>query len=338
MPARHRRAGVGHAAGGRYGRPRAPQALKPWVLQPKASLVCSAPIRCKSACSSGGSSGKLRPSISFSEDGADMTDTTPFGFGKLVPGFDFLQNLASSAVKGAQQGLPNMPSLSSWVVPTLSVEEIDKRITELKAVQFWLDQNARALAATIQALEVQKMTLATLKGMNFSMGDVAKAFQVKTADMVAEMQKASANMAAAATAATAASAPPAPPPAPAPEPAPQAEAPAAPGVVDPLQWWGALTQQFQQIATDAIKDTAVAQALDSTRNLATDLAREALKTTAEAVSAGVKVAKAAKARAKPEAEAPAPAKAAAKKAPAARKAPAAKKAAPVKKAAPRRAS
>jgi hypothetical protein len=273
-----------------------------------------------------------------------MTDTTPFGFGKLVPGFDFLQNLASSAVKGAQQGLPNMPSLSSWVAPTLSVEEIDKRITELKAVQFWLDQNARALAATIQALEVQKMTLATLKGMNFSMGDVAKAFQVKTADMVAEMQKASANMAAAATAATAASAPPAPAPAPepepapAPEPAPQAEAPAAPGVVDPLQWWGALTQQFQQIATDAIKDTAVAQALDSTRNLATGLAREALKTTAEAVSAGVKVAKAAKARAKPEAEAPAPAKAAAKKAPAARKAPAAKKAAPAKKAAARRAS
>ncbi|WP_245573675.1 PhaM family polyhydroxyalkanoate granule multifunctional regulatory protein [Curvibacter lanceolatus] len=137
-----------------------------------------------------------------------MTDTTPFGFGKLVPGFDFLQNLASSAVKGAQQGLPNMPSLSSWVAPTLSVEEIDKRITELKAVQFWLDQNARALAATIQALEVQKMTLATLKGMNFSMGDVAKAFQVKTADMMSEMQKASANLAAAATAATTASAPP----------------------------------------------------------------------------------------------------------------------------------
>lgn len=277
-----------------------------------------------------------------------MTDTTPFGFGKLVPGFDFLQNLASSAVKGAQQGLPNMPNLSSWVAPTLSVEEIDKRITELKAVQFWLDQNARALAATIQALEVQKMTLATLKGMNFSMGDVAKAFQVKTADMVAEMQKASANLAAAATAATTASAPPAPAPAPAPEPepappptpepAPQAEAAAAPGVIDPLQWWGALTQQFQQIATDAIKDTAVAQALDSTRNLATDLAREALKTTAEAVSAGVKVAKAAKAKASPEAQAPAPAKAAAKKAPAARKAPAAKKATPAKKAAPRRAS
>ena len=44
------------------------------------------------------------------------------------------------------------------------MEELDKRIDELKAVQFWLDQNAMALKATIQALEVQKMTLATLKG------------------------------------------------------------------------------------------------------------------------------------------------------------------------------
>jgi hypothetical protein len=64
------------------------------------------------------------------------------------------------------------------------VEELDKRIEELKAVQFWLDQNAMALKATIQALEVQKMTLATLKGMNFNMGDVANAFKLKAADTV----------------------------------------------------------------------------------------------------------------------------------------------------------
>ena len=31
---------------------------------------------------------------------------------------------------------------------------------------------------------------------------------------------------------------------------------AAGGVVDPLQWWGALTQQFQQIAAGAMKDAA----------------------------------------------------------------------------------
>ena len=31
------------------------------------------------------------------------------------------------------------------------------------------------------------------------------------------------------------------------------------GVVDPLQWWGALTQQFQQIAESAMKDAAQIQ-------------------------------------------------------------------------------
>src|SRR3954454_15470272 len=104
-----------------------------------------------------------------------MSDnTTNFGFAKLVPGFDFLQNLA----KGTS--LPQLPNLSSWIAPTLNVEELDKRINELKAVQFCLDQNGKALSATIQALEVQKMTLATLQGMNFSMGEVADALKLKT--------------------------------------------------------------------------------------------------------------------------------------------------------------
>src|SRR5512146_2788045 len=103
-----------------------------------------------------------------------MSETSNFGFGRFVPGFDLLQNLA----KGASQTLPQMPNLSNWVAPTLNVEELEKRIGELKAVQFWLDQNAKALAATVQALEVQKMTLATLQGMNFKLGDIAGALKV----------------------------------------------------------------------------------------------------------------------------------------------------------------
>src|SRR6476469_6709587 len=110
-----------------------------------------------------------------------MSDNQNLGFGKFVPGFDFLQNLA----KGASQTIPQMPNLSNWVAPTLNVEELEKRIGELKAVHFWLEQNSKALKATIQALEVQKMTLATLKGMNFNMGDVANAFKLKVADSVA---------------------------------------------------------------------------------------------------------------------------------------------------------
>ncbi|RYF68024.1 MAG: hypothetical protein EOO29_35905, partial [Comamonadaceae bacterium] len=162
-----------------------------------------------------------------------MSDaTSPFAFSQFVPGFDFLKNLAGGAGAGATS--TGAPSLSSWVAPTLSVEEVDKRIQELKTVQYWLEQNGHALKATIQALEVQKMTLSTLRGMNVQMEDLAKAF-TRTA--------------------------------PAPEPAsePEAEpampadalpkdgksADAAPGVVDPLQWWNALTQQFQQIAQTA---------------------------------------------------------------------------------------
>ena len=106
-----------------------------------------------------------------------MSEQQHSGFGQFIPGFDFLQNLA----KGASASLPQMPNLSSWIAPTLNLEELDKRIGELKAVQFWLDQNKTALAATIQALELQKMTLATLKGMNFNMADVADAMKVKPA-------------------------------------------------------------------------------------------------------------------------------------------------------------
>src|SRR3569832_2345976 len=117
-----------------------------------------------------------------------MSDNTNMGFGKFVPGFDFLQNLA----KGASQTLPQMPNLSNWIAPTLNVEELEKRIGEHKTVHFWLDQNAKALGATIQALEVQKMTLATLQGMNFNMGDVANALKLKAADSVlGGVQKAS---------------------------------------------------------------------------------------------------------------------------------------------------
>jgi hypothetical protein len=81
------------------------------------------------------------------------------GIGKLVPGFDFLQGL----VKNAGSALPNF---GQWVAPTLNPEELEKRIEELRTVQFWLEQNARMLGATIQALEVQRMTLSTLKTMN----------------------------------------------------------------------------------------------------------------------------------------------------------------------------
>jgi hypothetical protein len=164
-----------------------------------------------------------------------MSTSDNAGFGKFVPGFDFLQNLAKAA-GGTGGSASAMPNMAQWLVPSLKVEDLEKRIEELKHVQFWLDQNARALSATIQALEVQKMTMETLKGMNFTMG------------MPGAAQ-------AAAGPKPAPAAPAAPPPAPEPEPAAQAQTDTS-KVIDPMQLWGALTQQFQHIASTALQDVA----------------------------------------------------------------------------------
>ena len=209
-----------------------------------------------------------------------MSDSPSEGFGKFVPGFDFLQNLT----KGASQAIPQMPNLASWIAPTLDVEELDKRISELKAVHFWLDQNSKALGATVQALEVQKMTLAALKGMNVNMGDLANSFKPKAADPVDsgarhEREKAAAAAHSAAEAATAA------------ELAAKKErrsgkpaAKASAGLVDPMQLWGALTQQFQQIAATAMKDVAKHTAADAASNPAAGAAKPASKATKKVAS------------------------------------------------------
>jgi hypothetical protein len=146
-------------------------------------------------------------------------------------------------------------------------------------VQFWLDQNATALKATIQALEVQKMTLATLKGMNFNMGDLANAFKLKAADPVAGSVQGAADKA---KNFEGLEVPPTSfgkkaPAKPKAQAEPKPDAPSA-GVVDPMQWWGALTQQFQTIAADAMKEAAKKTAMDTTKSMATGMAKDAMKT------------------------------------------------------------
>jgi len=200
-----------------------------------------------------------------------MSDSDSAGFGKFVPGFDFLQNLA----KGATTNIPQMPNLSNWVAPTLNVEELEKRIDELKAVHFWLEQNSRALGATIQALEVQKMTLATLKGMNFNIGDVANALKLKAADSVYSGVK-SVTEKAASTAKTISDVATGHKSASKESKAAKAGGTVA-GLVDPLNLWGSLTQQFQQIAANAMKEATTKTAVDVTKNMATGLAKEAVK-------------------------------------------------------------
>ena len=159
-----------------------------------------------------------------------------FNFTKLVPGFDFLQGLAKTA-GAALPGMSGIPGMGQWIAPTLNPEEIEKRISELRTVQFWLEQNARMLGATIQALEVQRMTLSTLKGMNVQMGELRESL---TAAVPVFTGTATAKNEATETAPA--------------EVAPPAGDVKPPPGVDPMQWWSALTQQFTELATKAVKD------------------------------------------------------------------------------------
>lgn len=186
-----------------------------------------------------------------------MSASTP-DFTKMVPGFDFLQGL----VKNASSVLPN---IGQWVAPTLDPEELSKRIEELRTVQFWLEQNARMLGATIQALEVQRMTLSTLKTMNVQVADLRDAMKIRLPDTDADAP----SRAAAAPRRKSA--------------APAAAVPG--GVVDPMQWWGALTKQFGTLATQAMKDAAS----DSAKNLAGSLVKQSIHAAENTIKAGIDV-------------------------------------------------
>lgn len=88
----------------------------------------------------------------------------------------------SSQFQGGQ--IPDMGSLNDplgfvkklWgdmqipgmVTPTISVDELDKKIKDLKTVESWLSVNMNMLRGTIQAMEVQRATIATLKSMSES--------------------------------------------------------------------------------------------------------------------------------------------------------------------------
>ena len=46
---------------------------------------------------------------------SDSDNSAFSGFGKFVPGFDFLQNLATQAAGSAADKIPQLPNLGSWV-------------------------------------------------------------------------------------------------------------------------------------------------------------------------------------------------------------------------------
>ena len=65
---------------------------------------------------------------------------------------------------GTAQGFPSpLSAMSGMMTPLTNVEELDKRITDLRAVEQWLKLNLNMLQSAIQGLEVQRATLSTLR-------------------------------------------------------------------------------------------------------------------------------------------------------------------------------
>lgn len=169
-------------------------------------------------------------------------------------------------------------NLPASLTPTMDVEELDKRIADLKTVEQWLNVNLSMLRGTIQAMEVQRGTLAALKSFG---------------DTLAPNAQGLAAMAAAAAQAAIRAAQPGSPDTGEPSPSdtvgaghkqPQAADPqatdsapspatddsiaaglsrAAAAAINPSAWWTLLQEQFNQVAQAAIagtQDTAAAPA------------------------------------------------------------------------------
>jgi hypothetical protein len=91
----------------------------------------------------------------------------PFGVGNLasmgVPGGNGLQGAGLLETMELVRKAWSSFALPPGMAPTVDPDEIERRVAELKAVEQWLVMNLTMLRGTIQALEIQQHTLATLR-------------------------------------------------------------------------------------------------------------------------------------------------------------------------------
>ncbi|MEN9591416.1 MAG: hypothetical protein RLZZ481_3202 [Pseudomonadota bacterium] len=105
-----------------------------------------------------------------------MSATPPNPF--VLPGFG--QSGANAAnpllaslemMRQAFAGLAGPAGMNSGLTPSLNPEELERKIAELKSVENWLKLNLSMLTSTIQGLEVQAATIATLKSFMAASAD-----------------------------------------------------------------------------------------------------------------------------------------------------------------------
>ncbi len=150
---------------------------------------------------------------------------------------DFMTRMWGGGGLPAAAQLPQ--ALPSMMTPTMDVAELDKRIADLRAVEHWLHLNMGMLRTTIQSLEVQRNTIATLKGFNAALMAGINA-AATPADERAQMPQAGT------------------PPAPA---ASDSKAGAAPGTLqgNAEAWWALLQDQFNRVAGAAAASAPAAE-------------------------------------------------------------------------------
>ena len=72
-------------------------------------------------------------------------------------------------------------SMPGMVTPTFDVDELDKRIKDMKAVEGWLRMNLSMLQMTIQGLEMQRTTLDAVQAMGKMATDAARSMPAAAA-------------------------------------------------------------------------------------------------------------------------------------------------------------
>lgn len=90
--------------------------------------------------------------------GLEALGIGPLNVGNLLDTVDFVKNAWSAF------GVP------SSLAPTTDIDELDRRISDLKAVEQWLAMNLNLLKTSVQALEIQRGTIATLKAYGSMIG------------------------------------------------------------------------------------------------------------------------------------------------------------------------
>lgn len=214
--------------------------------------------------------------------------SNPFS-GSEIPGMNAMGDTLSFVKK--LWGNMQVPGM---VAPPMSVDELDKKIQDLKTVESWLTVNMNMLRGTIQALEVQRATLAALQSLGESFAQHAQqagamAGQAAADDTSKSSQNADWPMHPAASKATV------------PEPDPEeevdedvadmppeagadeaeavtqaGETAAEPGgasaqFVNPAAWWGLLQDQFKQAVSKAMESEAAETAVTAATTTTTSV-------------------------------------------------------------------